>query len=83
MLYKLKTNASKNYEKNIKNSLSPPRNIKGGEIIDYNTQTPLYKMLMDNTKIKKINLIRNSVTISKEEIILKTTIIIMFFIIHN
>ena len=36
-------------------------------MFNYNTQTPLFKMLMDNAKIKKIHLIKNSVTNSKED----------------
>ena len=67
MLYKLKTKVTKNFQNNQKNSPSPPKNNKITEMFNYNTQTPLFKMLMDNAKIKKIHLIKSSVTISKED----------------
>ena len=67
MLYKLKTKVSKNFQNNKKNNPSPTKNNKITEMFNYNTQTPLFKMLMDNAKIKKIHLIKNSVTNSKED----------------
>ena len=67
MLYKLKTKVPGNFRNNKKNSPSPPKNNKIAEMFNHNAQTPLFKMLMDNAKIKKIHLIKNSVTISKED----------------
>ena len=66
MYNRLRTKIS-NIIPNKKNILSPQKNNKILELFNQKTQTPLFKILMDNTKIKKIHLMKNSVTISKEE----------------
>ena len=48
---------------NKKENIYPKINLK--------IQTPLFKIFMDNSKRKKINLLANSLSISKEENIKK------------
>ena len=63
---KIKTKVISNIANHKKKSLSPKINSNNLEQIYFSTQTPLFKILMDNKKTKKIHLMRNSVTISKE-----------------
>ena len=65
---KIKTKVISNIANHKKKSLSPKINSNNLEQIYFSTQTPLFKILMDNKKTKKIHLMRNSVTISKERI---------------
>ena len=52
-----------------KKNLSPQNKI---EQINFKTQTPLFRMFMDNNKIKKVHLARNTMNNSREETIKKT-----------
>ena len=51
-----------------KKSTSPENKI---EQINFKTQTPLFRIFMDNNKIKKIHLTRNTINYSREETIKK------------